>query len=262
MSECIRNSLFFSILLIFSFSILLTNTSLGQKIFNISDRFDSRPERSILYIGNSRTFYNNMPAMVRKIADSAKSSEKYHIVMHAIGGARLIDHWNNQNVQNLLKQKWSDVVIQEQSGAQLNDEDNSNFHTYGARLVQEIRLSGAKPALFVTWQYNDNNEVYAKYPYFKTKLFGLIQSNHQLLANNSGAYMVNVGNAWERLRLYHPAFSLYEPDGNHPSIYGSYLTALMFYKYFSGNNLSQVSYIPKEIKPDEAILIKKIAQEM
>jgi hypothetical protein len=48
------------------------NTAAGREATAYAlDAFDSRPARSILFIGNSRTFPYGMPYMVREMADSA-----------------------------------------------------------------------------------------------------------------------------------------------------------------------------------------------
>ncbi len=225
---------------------------------SIYDKLDSRPARNILFIGNSRTFYHDMPLMVRKIADSAAAKEKYLIKIHAPGGVRFEDHWNDPVVQSLLKQKWDYVVLQGRSNEQQNYTANASFLSYGAKLIREAQISGSKPVLYVTWRYDDGFELYNEIPALQHTLYGLIQSNYELLANDNGISMVNVGKAWEVLRSYHPTFPLYE-DGNHPTIYGSYLAALMFYKYFSGSDVTNVSYVPDDISSNDAKLIKKVA---
>ena len=82
------------------------------------DVFDSRPARSILFIGNSRTYPFDMPYMVREMADSAGAAEKYQIRVYALPGRSLREHWEDREVQKLLAQKWNDVVLQERSAGQ------------------------------------------------------------------------------------------------------------------------------------------------
>ncbi len=251
-----------SALLVFSvYHIPSVNAQIQQVFYGVTDRFDSRPERAILFIGNSRTYYHDMPYMVRKIADSAGAKEKYRVVVHAPGGVRFEDHWNNPAVHKLLKQRWHEVVLQGRSNEQQNNTVNASFHTYGAKLIREAQAAGAVPVLYVTWRYADNFSLYKEIPALKTQLYDLMQSNSQQLAQATGARIVNVGKAWERLLSQRPTFPLYE-DGNHPTVYGSYLAALMLYKYFSGADVSQISYVPRGIKPNEAALIRKIAQGM
>lgn len=222
------------------------------------DKHDTRPEVAVLFIGNSRTFYHDMPFMVRKIADSANSPTKYRIVMRAPGGVRFEDHWNDPEVRKLLAGKWKYVVLQGRSNEQQNSATNESFMNYGSSLIQQAKLSGAIPVLYITWRYQDGFEFYSQFPHLKGRLHGLIQESHAALIMRTGARKVNVGAAWERLLTYRPAFSLYE-DGNHPTVHGSYLAALMFYRFFSGDDLSRVTYVPPGISPEEAQLIRKVA---
>lgn len=67
-------------------------------------------------IGNSRTYYNHMPFMVRKIADSAGAPYKVQITMHALPSRSLEQHWNNSRVHELIEAGWDRIVLQEKSG--------------------------------------------------------------------------------------------------------------------------------------------------
>lgn len=226
---------------------------------DFADQFDKRPVADILFIGNSRTFVNDMPSMVRTIADSAHSPVKYHIVMHALPGIRLQDHWNNPQVHELLKRKWDFVVLQGRSNEQVVPSVNASFQTYGRKLIDEAQAAGSMPVLFVMWRYADNDPLYRNMPELKGRLYGMIQQSYEELAQSTGAKMVNVGRVWEKVRESAPQIPLYL-DTNHPSIYGSYLAALMFYRFFSGDDLSHVTYAPLGISPQDAAQLKSAAQ--
>ncbi|HEY2136166.1 MAG TPA: DUF4886 domain-containing protein [Xanthobacteraceae bacterium] len=235
------------------------STPLAHAVLSVADRFDSRPERAILFIGNSRTFYHDMPYMVRKVADSAHAPERYRIVVHAPGGATLEDHWNDPSVHALLKQKWRNVVIQAQSSEQVGQAEDDSFHRYGAKLINEARGGGSIPLLYVTWRYSDDFEYYTYRPELRSSYYGIMQQSHQWLADDTGARMVNVGKAWEMLLAERPAFSLYE-DGNHPTVQGSYLAALMFYGHFCGRDCGEVSWVPAGVSDKDATLIKNVVR--
>jgi hypothetical protein len=61
----------------------------------LADRFDKRPVRPMLFIGNSRTYYNDMPAMLRKMADSAHAKDRFDIVTRALPAGTLQLSWND-----------------------------------------------------------------------------------------------------------------------------------------------------------------------
>src|SRR5687768_14621208 len=68
----------------------LNNISLlRHSTWFIADRFDDRPARTILFLGHSRVYYNDMPDFVRGLADSANVPQKYQITMRALPGASL-----------------------------------------------------------------------------------------------------------------------------------------------------------------------------
>lgn len=225
----------------------------------VADWFDNRPAITVLFIGNSRTFFNDMPFMVRTIADSARSSHKYEITMHAPGGVRLQDLWLDPEVQKLLRQKWDFVVIQGRSNEQLDASVNASFMTYGKKLIEQAQSNGSTPVLYVTWRYADDAPLYKQAPQLKSRLHDMMQESYAGLANATGAQMVNVGKVWEELRRAAPQMKLYY-DTNHPSISGSYLCALMFYRFFSHDDLNNVTYVPEGISQLDADLIKTAAQ--
>ncbi len=231
-----------------------------QKYAEMVDRADTRPGKKILFVGNSRTYYHDMPFMVRKIADSAKAADKYRIVMHAPGEVRLQDHWESGDIRNMMKEKWDYVVLQGRGNEQQNDATDASFGTYGKQLIDMAKFNGATPVLFVTWRYGNDHEFYQTHPELKDRIFWRMQSSHNALSQNTGAQKVNVGMAWERLLSYNPSFRLYE-DGNHPTIHGSYLAALMFYKFFAAADLGNVTYVPSGIRQEDAELIRKVANE-
>jgi hypothetical protein len=220
------------------------------------DRFDTRPAVTVLFLGNSRTYVNDMPAMIRPIADSAHSPNKYLVTMYAQPGARLKDLWNDPAVQDLLKQKWNYVVLQGASGEQLDDAANRDFLGYGTLLADAIKQSGATPVLLVTWRF-DKNYVPQLAPLWP-RFYDMIQSGYYALAARTGAATVNVGRVWEQLAA---ASSLpLTTDGNHPTVRASYFIALMFYRFFSHDDLTHVRYVPDGVDADDAKLLKTFAQ--
>lgn len=69
----------------------------------------------VLFLGNSYTFYNNMPNLVSQIAFSLEDT--LNPTSNTPGGWRLENHaeQNSSSLQLLNQQKWDYVVIQAQS---------------------------------------------------------------------------------------------------------------------------------------------------
>ena len=72
---------------------------------------------SVLFVGNSYTYYNDMPQMVAQIAAGDPAGGFTIDAKSAtIGGKTLAVLWKDANIQKTFtSQKWDDVVLQEQS---------------------------------------------------------------------------------------------------------------------------------------------------
>lgn len=238
---------------------------LRNGIRSLEDLFDSRPERTVLFIGNSRTFYHDMPFMVRSIADSAGFSEKLHVEMDAEPSVSLADHMKSKDTQALLARRWDHVVLQVLSREQYSAEQSGGAWEAATALIREVQEKGSSPAMFVTWRYTDQCTRDAGMPPMAAELppSGYanmhinIQQQHARLAALTGVDLVNVGIVWESLQSQPKDFKLYD-DCNHPSIYGSYLSALMFYSYFSGKDVADVVFKPNQISSEDAEMLRMV----
>lgn len=225
----------------------------------VADRFDKRPVRAMLFIGNSRTYYNDMPAMVRKMADSARAKERFAIVVRALPAGTLQLSWNDAETRRLLKQHWHDVVVQAESNAQSSAQRTQQFFDYGERLIREAEGTGATPALIVNWVYAEDL-FKGREPGMRSWYYGRIQGDYARLSGTTGARLVNVAQVLERVHAAAPELPLYL-DGNHPSLQGSYLSALTLYAHLSGTDGSDVSYVPHGMSAGEAAIIRRAVGE-
>ena len=65
----------------------------------------------VLYLGNSYTYYNNLPEIVSQLAKAGHQCQ-VEARMEAPGGKRLKDHWENAATREALNsQKWDYVVL-------------------------------------------------------------------------------------------------------------------------------------------------------
>ncbi|MDX1641614.1 MAG: hypothetical protein R3220_07940, partial [Balneolaceae bacterium] len=117
------------------------------------------------------------------------------------------------------------VILQEQSmlGEEIIEKGKSyirspdQFYKYAAMFTQTSHEFGAKPVFYMTWSRKEypHQQKYLSYAYMT-------------IARDTGGMIAPVGLAWDKLRST-AGFDLYERDGSHPSIYGSYLSALMLF---------------------------------
>jgi hypothetical protein len=154
---------------------------------------------SVLFVGNSLTYFNEMPRMTARLG--AKQNPPMLVESVTQSGASLEDLWfRTDAVKRIWQSHWDYVIIQERSGRAAMDRGEL-FHEYLRKFADEARKSGAKPLLFMTW-YPGNEE------FFKAA------------ARRANAGLLPVGKAWQ------PEFDW---DGIHPNLAGSYLIACSVY---------------------------------
>ena len=180
----------------------------------------------VLFLGNSYTYFNNLPALVSELAKAGHQCQ-VETRMVAPGGKRLQDQWESSAAHEALNsQTWDFVVLQDQSTLGTNYyfegkvrvAGDEVFRPYAERWANEIRKHGAVPVFFLTWARKATPEDQAalNYAYIHT-------------AKTTHAVVAPVGLAWERLRQKDPTVDLYYIDGSHPSAAGSYLAACAIY---------------------------------
>lgn len=221
----------------------------------LADNFDGRPAREILMLGNSRTYYNHMPQMLREIADSAGSPEKYQITQQTPAGSSLELLWNSPYTQHLLQQTWDDAIVQAESRAFSDPSLTESFETYGPKLLSAIKLRNAQPDLVVNWSY----EPTTANPFSETQRSAYqneIDRGHEFIARKSNAHEINLSSVWNDLRSNHPEVVM-TTDGNHPTLAGSYLYALLLYSDLSkGSDVANVKFVPVGLSVQTAVVMK------
>jgi hypothetical protein len=70
---------------------------------------------------------------------------------------------------------------------------------------------------------------------------------------------VPLGDYWLYASQKHQMLNLYAPDGTHPHITGSYLNALIFYRFLTKNSAQTVTFVPPGLSKENAITLKEIA---
>lgn len=181
--------------------------------------FAAEPVR-VLFIGNSYTYYNNLPEIFASLARAAGTEVETGMV--TVGGASLLDLWQHTAARQLIRGKhWDFVVLQEQSQLGVGLE-NGRVVVNGPALLQvgahlfdsDIRKAGAKTVLMLTWSRRNSPEQQAH-----------LNAAYTQTAKDMGAVVVPAGPAWQEARRRSPETELYMPDESHPAPPGSYLAA-------------------------------------
>ena len=181
------------------------------------------------------------------------------------GGIGLKELWDMPEThQALAEQKWDFVVLQEQSYWAMNTESVLNTYKMVRGWDAEIKKTGARTLLFTTWPrkpasnwYTNEDSAFLRNPEFMLNKFTL---HTNALAEKIGAVAIPAGGYWGYVNNAHPEIDLYTNDGSHPGPAGSYLNALLFYRYFAQYPLGNVTYVPPGVSADTAKILRAVVQ--
>jgi hypothetical protein len=221
-------------------------------------------KKEVLFIGNSYTYYNNMPQLVEQIALSFGDSLIYD--SSTPGGANFNAHTNNtQTIAKINQKQWDYVVLQAQSQEPSFSPGQvaNNTYPYAEILVDSIYANSSctEPLFFMTWgrKYGDQQNC-AAYPPICTYL-GMqqrLRESYLEMAFNDSASCAPVGMAWKKSIAIDSTLNLYSSDNSHPSIYGSYLAACTFYASIFKKSAVGSSYWPNAIDSLTALSLQEI----
>jgi hypothetical protein len=182
----------------------------------------------VLFVGNSYTYVNDLPAMFAKLARSGGHDVQTGMV--AAGGETLALHASSGDAAAQLdSSRWGVVVLQEQSEIPSVAALRAGQMDPAAReLVGLVRAAGAEPLFFLTWAHRDGwpeSGVLRDYASMQAAL----DDGYLAVAGEEHAAVAPVGYAWWTLLHTTPTAALWQEDGSHPTVEGTYLAACVFY---------------------------------
>ena len=187
---------------------------------------EQKPVR-ILFIGNSYSFFNDLPNMLMEVAKT--KDIRLDVATAAYGGWTLQQHAHSKQTLNILnKMKWDYVVLQEQSVIpSIRGTREKKMYPAARKLVQIIRRNGAKPVFFMTWgrRHGLREQGFDSYSAMQRQ----ITQGYETIARELKVRIAPVGIAWKKARMDAPLLDFWIEDGSHPNKEGSYLAACVFY---------------------------------
>ena len=226
----------------------------------------AQPLKKVLFLGNSYTYFNNMPKLLEDLAGS--KGDSVFTDRNTPGGYTLQGHsTNSTSINKINSQKWDYVVLQEQSQRPSFPPSQvaSDVYPYARTLNNLIKSNDTctKTMFYMTWgRKNGDASNCASYPPLCTYL-GMqqrLRDSYVYMANDNDAIVAPVGKAWKNSITADSNLNLYSPDESHPSIYGSYLTACVFYASIF-HKTSTGGYHPSSISPLQALFLQGIADQ-
>lgn len=194
----------------------------------------------VLFVGNSYVYGHDLPLLFAAL--SAAGNHPVKTAMVASGGWHLSQHVDSaKTLKHIQAQSWDVVVLQEHSVTPTHTSSRQKETIPAAtQLAEAIRAQGANPLLFMTWgrQHGLPEENFADF----TAMQRALETGYQEVGEAIQAPVAPVGLAWERALAADPDIQLWEADGSHPSLVGSYLAACVFYAVIHQESPVGLSY--------------------
>lgn len=188
--------------------------------------FSRTPCVRVLFLGNSYTYVNDLPAVFRNIARAGGRKVETGVV--AMGGETLADHAASpQSVGAVRDSHWQFVILQEQSEIpSIESARASGMYPAVRSLVDIIRTAGATPVLLQTWAHRDG---WSDRGLDYRAMQAAIDAGYAAIGDELGVAVAPAGQAWETVLRQDPTIALWQADGSHPSTAGTYLAACVLY---------------------------------
>ena len=154
-----------------------------------------------------------------------------------VGGAKFSDFCNNpETFERIRSRAWDYVVLQEQSQlpAFPPSQVETECYPFAKQLCDSIRANDSCTQIlfFMTWgRENGDQSNCANYEPLCTYdgMQQRLRESYVQMADDNNAIVVPVGLAWKYVRDNYPEINLYQSDGSHPTLEGTYLAACTFY---------------------------------
>lgn len=234
-------------------SSLLTLASLALAVAVTTAHAHHQTVHRVLFIGNSLTAANDLPEIVRSLAQSAGDRLDYRSV--TFPDHSLEDHWNRPEARRVIAQgQWTTVVLQQ--GPSALPESQRLLREYTRRFDEEVRRIGARTALYMVWPSDA-----------RRRDFPGVSASYTAAARDVSGLLMPAGEAWLAAWRRDRNMPLYSNDGFHPSVAGSYLAALVIVQRLTGRTplgLSATLSSPRlslQIPANQARVLQEAAAE-
>lgn len=186
---------------------------------------------SVLWIGNSYTYVNDLPTMTSQLA--ASLGDEITFDSKTNGGYTFANQAADPLTYTKIKSKsWDYVILQAQSQEPSfpTSQVNSNTLPYAEQLADSVYANRycSQVHYYMTWGRQNGDAQWDSINSFN-KMNGRLRDAYLRFMDSTEASVSPVGSAWRYVRDNYPSINLYQADGSHPSVEGSYLAAATFY---------------------------------
>ena len=188
----------------------------------------------ILFIGNSYTFFNDMPSILENLA--RENGEDVTVFSVTKGGRRLFqnlidgDEWGTKIKELCSAHSFDVLILQEQSYLPVVDEKK---FIEGASGVKSL-VGAKRTVLYSTWGRKEGCLLLDELKMSSSEMTDALARSYERCAEAINAEISYVGRAFAKIRKENEATELYSSDLSHPSYDGSVTAAICLYKTILG----------------------------
>jgi Domain of unknown function (DUF4886) len=224
---------------------------------------EANAPKHALFLGNSYLYYNDgLHIHARRMASAAdpEHAKAYSFKLVAISSGSLRMHDIKRDLipgELGIKEPFSFVVLQGNSGAALSEKKSKDFETTVTAFAKEAGKHGVRTALYMTHAYVKPNKKASP------DMMGKIEKLYLDVGNKIGALVIPVGLAFQEAYNERPGLKLQQSyDGSHPTLLGTYLAACVVYASLYdrspvGNPYDYYGAVDK----DTALFLQKVADK-
>jgi hypothetical protein len=172
--------------------------------------------KSILFVGNSLTYTNNLPGIFAQMAKD--SGVAVSVQMLAYPNYALEDHWNDKQMQTIISTGMYHYVVVQQ-GPSSQTEGREMLLDYGRKIKDLCVKYNTQLAFFMVWPARSNLNT----------IDGVIK-NYTDAATETNSLLCPVGLVWKNYFLATGDYSYYGIDGFHPSVAGTESAAKIIFQ--------------------------------
>ncbi len=232
--------------------------------------FNINAQKKVLFIGNSYTGVNNLPGMLAELANANNDLLIYDSNTpggYTLGASPNLHCENTTTLNKINSDNWDYVVLQEQSQIPTVEYYRENTMYYGARILDSLIHENnecTQTLFYLTWGRKfgglQNLGDYSSVDFVDfNQMQDTLTSAYLEIAQELNATVSPVGVAWKKCIAANPDINLFSSDNSHPSIYGTYLTACVFYATIFQKTPFGISFY-SSLNEEEAKILQNIAE--
>lgn len=257
---------------------------------------DPKQQVDVLFIGNSLTYYHDMPQQLQQMLN--ETHPHYKIAQSTFPGMQLSGHLDQiivsqtensistfpkvegevTQTEKVIQQKEWDIIIMQTGGVGLLIPENRKEVVNEA--IEKVKILATNPnckfVIFNTWpskttypkQYCHSAQQGPPEPGKKNcspvlhnleDHLAVLNKAYQSTASETGIARTDHGSKFYTVIKNHPDIELYE-DTYHPNENGAFLNACVFYTFLTESDATQLKFTGN-LDPETAAVLKKVSQQ-